>query len=262
MDGEYWFLVRTLDRSGQMFPNGPYAPELIVVVDTVPPKVQLDARRGPTGEVVVRWQIEEVHPRLGSLAIQCRTTPTSPWQPVALGPPQAGGVAAPLAGEATLYPPMNIAWMEFRGEFADLAGNPGVGFAQIRLQGPPASGPCGSPAPANRAAPRACEWRGAGRWFAAGRHSEPAAGGQTAGNEGCAPRRPMPRRPLASGAAFRAERVGRISRGEHRDAAAGHRLAARGAGRKSPFANWARRKPATARRRSKSVPPATIISSR
>ena len=24
MDGEYWFLVRTLDRSGQTYPNGPY----------------------------------------------------------------------------------------------------------------------------------------------------------------------------------------------------------------------------------------------
>ena len=92
-DGEYWFLVRTLDRSGQVYPSGPCAPELIVLVNTIPPKVQLDARRGPTGEVVVHWQIDEIHPRPGSLAMLCRTAPTAPWQPLALGRPQPGGLA-------------------------------------------------------------------------------------------------------------------------------------------------------------------------
>ena len=43
-DGEYWFDVRTLDRSGQVRPQGPHTPKLIVIVDTVPPKVQLTAR--------------------------------------------------------------------------------------------------------------------------------------------------------------------------------------------------------------------------
>lgn len=148
-DGEYWFLVRTLDRSGQVYPSGPYAPELIVLVDTIPPKVQLDARRGPTGEVVVHWQIDEIHPRPGSLAMLCRTAPTAPWQPLALGRPQPGGLGAPLAGEVNVHPPTNVAWMEFRGEVVDLAGNPGVGFAQIRLQGPPNNSPSQLSASAN-----------------------------------------------------------------------------------------------------------------
>jgi hypothetical protein len=34
MDGEYWFSVRTLDRSGKVRPEGPYVPELKVIVDT------------------------------------------------------------------------------------------------------------------------------------------------------------------------------------------------------------------------------------
>jgi hypothetical protein len=34
MDGEYWFAVRTLDRSGKIRPEGPYVPELKVIVDT------------------------------------------------------------------------------------------------------------------------------------------------------------------------------------------------------------------------------------
>jgi len=42
-DGEYWFLVRTLDRSQQVRPEGPAVPELRVIVDTTPPKAQLSA---------------------------------------------------------------------------------------------------------------------------------------------------------------------------------------------------------------------------
>jgi len=46
-DGEYWFLVRTLDRSQQLRPEGPAAPELRVIVDTTPPQPQLPATRWP-----------------------------------------------------------------------------------------------------------------------------------------------------------------------------------------------------------------------
>src|SRR5208283_3448369 len=48
-DGEYWFDVRTKDRSGQVRPQGPHTPKLIVIVDTAPPKVQLTAIRGDSG---------------------------------------------------------------------------------------------------------------------------------------------------------------------------------------------------------------------
>ena len=39
-DGEYWFYVRTLDRSGQLRPDAPARPELRVIVDVTPPGME------------------------------------------------------------------------------------------------------------------------------------------------------------------------------------------------------------------------------
>ena len=72
VDGEYWFDVRTLDRSGQIRPQGPHTPKLIVIVDTVPPKVQLTAVRGDAGQITAAFRIEELYPKLDSLAIEYR----------------------------------------------------------------------------------------------------------------------------------------------------------------------------------------------
>ena len=71
-DGEYWFDVRTLDRSGQVRPQGPHTPKLIVIVDTVPPKVQLTAVRGDAGQITAAFRIEELYPKLDSLTIEYR----------------------------------------------------------------------------------------------------------------------------------------------------------------------------------------------
>ncbi len=85
-DGEYWFDVRTLDRSGQIRPQGPHTPKLIVIVDTVPPKAQLTARRGNAGQITAAFRIEELYPNLDSLAIEYRFSPTAAWQTVPVGP--------------------------------------------------------------------------------------------------------------------------------------------------------------------------------
>ena len=86
VDGEYWFDVRTLDRSGQIRPQGPHTPKLIVIVDTLPPKIQLTARRGDAGQITVAFHIEELYPKLDSLAIEYRLSPTAGWQTVPVGP--------------------------------------------------------------------------------------------------------------------------------------------------------------------------------
>ena len=63
-DGEYWFDVRTRDRSGRVRPEGPHAPKLIVIVDTAPPKVQLTATCGDAGQITAAFRIEEPYPKL------------------------------------------------------------------------------------------------------------------------------------------------------------------------------------------------------
>jgi len=55
-DGEYWFSIRTMDRQGRLRPDQNAAPELRVVVDTIPPRLELSASRASSGEITANWQ--------------------------------------------------------------------------------------------------------------------------------------------------------------------------------------------------------------
>ena len=71
-DGEYWFDVRTVDRSGQVRPQGPHTPKLVVVVDTVPPKVQLAARLREDGRITASFHMDELYLRADSVTLDYR----------------------------------------------------------------------------------------------------------------------------------------------------------------------------------------------
>ncbi len=131
-DGEYWFDVRTLDRSGQIRPQGPHTPKLIVIVDTVPPKVQLTAVRGEAGQITAAFRIEELNPKLDSLAIEYRLAPTTPWQAVSVGPKDVHSHNAEHAGEVTWYLQNAPGTMEVRLRVTDLAGNPAESHTVVR----------------------------------------------------------------------------------------------------------------------------------
>jgi hypothetical protein len=132
-DGEYWFDVRTLDRSGQIRPQGPHLPKLIVIVDTVPPKVQLSAVRGDAGQVTAKFRVEEQYPELGSLVIDYRLAPTAAWQTVPFGPQNVRSNNSEHAGEVTWYPQNATGTMEIRLRINDMAGNPAESHANIVL---------------------------------------------------------------------------------------------------------------------------------
>ena len=76
-DGEYWFDVRTLDRSGQIRPQGPHTPKLIVIVDTAPPKTQLTAHLGDFGQITTAFRTEELYPKLDTLSLEYLLVPTA-----------------------------------------------------------------------------------------------------------------------------------------------------------------------------------------
>ncbi len=131
-DGEYWFLVRTLDRSGRLRPESTGVPGLRVVVDTTPPKLQLQAQQGPAGQVTAQWKIDEPNPKSNSLTIQYRTTADGPWQPVAIGRQNDARPAGTIqTGEVTWWPQAGSGVIQIRAEVADTAGNPAVSHAQV-----------------------------------------------------------------------------------------------------------------------------------
>ncbi len=136
-DGEYWFDVRTRDRSGQVRPPGPYTPKLIVIVDTVPPKVQLTAVRGDAGQITAAFRIEEPYPKLDSLAIEYRLAPTAAWQTVPVGPKDVRSNNTEHKGEVTWtwYPQNTAEAMEIRLRVYDMAGNLAESHTLVRSTG-------------------------------------------------------------------------------------------------------------------------------
>ncbi len=138
-DGEYWFRLGTRDRSGAVRPEQtgvPAAPGLVVIVDTVPPKLQLEAVRGEAGQIIAQWQIYEPHPDLDSLTIQYRTTSDGPWQEVAVNRGEVGGSRVVRTGKVTWWPQADSGQMQIRGELVDTAGNPAVSHALVNLTPP------------------------------------------------------------------------------------------------------------------------------
>lgn len=130
-DGEYWFVIRTIDQAGRMLPepNGPTIPEMKVVVDTVPPVLELQAGLGPSGEIVIQWYAQDPHAAADRPTIEYRPANdvAAPWQAVAVG--------AGLEGSATL-PGMQGA-VAVRARFLDLAGN--EARKEVRVSAGPAT---------------------------------------------------------------------------------------------------------------------------
>lgn len=133
VDGEYWFNIRTLDKSGQTRPAGPAAPGLRVIVDTAPPKLRFDAVRGDAGQVTARVRIEEPYLKPGGLVIRYRTDVNAVWQTVPIGPRDIQAAGSLHTGEVILWPPAGAKTMELRAEVSDEAGNPAVSNTQVAL---------------------------------------------------------------------------------------------------------------------------------
>lgn len=129
-DGEYWFLVRTLDRGGRLRPDRPTAPELRVIVDTTPPLMKLNASRGPDFALLIDYLVSDANIDFSSLKLQYRTSDNSPWTDAIVNKNQSvqNGV---VNGRLTLPEVSPKDAVQLRAEIRDLAGNPAVSSSYV-----------------------------------------------------------------------------------------------------------------------------------
>ncbi len=131
-DGEYWFTMRTLDRQGRILPDAIDHPDMRVVVDTVPPRLELTAMRGEAGEMKANWSAVDPQLNADSLKIDYQTT-SGAWRPVAVDRPRAGGDRTTSKGVLTWWPTDAPATsVQVRAEISDLAGNSTVTQAKTQ----------------------------------------------------------------------------------------------------------------------------------
>ena len=139
-EGEYWFLVRTVDRAGRVRPQGPPRPEMRVLIDLTPPVLALAAEpsaSGSSGPVTIRWKMTDRSLRPETLRIVYRTAPDGSWQPVPMEPAQLQAIPEGQEGRLAWNPPAGAIRVELRAEVADAAGNVSVAHAQLQTPLPP-----------------------------------------------------------------------------------------------------------------------------
>lgn len=152
-DGEYWFLVAIVDRNGRRTPAdlNQEPPQLMVVVDTRPPQVDILPQALPNGELVLRCNLRDSNPDYSSLKLQVRGGDGN-WRPLE---PVAGMPGAfRVSGPDTIHRPL-------RYIASDRLGNTITQEIELKNVNPvlPASGTSGpmppfqgpAPAPVSRA---------------------------------------------------------------------------------------------------------------
>ena len=135
-DGEYWFVIRTVDAQGQLHPSGPTPPGMRVIIDTTPPALDLFADRGPNNEVRAKWQATDANLDPNSFKLEYQTGPNQPWQPISVEPsrnPQPNV----RAGATTFWPQPNAQGIIVRAQVLDRAGNPTIAQINVDQQAQP-----------------------------------------------------------------------------------------------------------------------------
>lgn len=120
-DGEYWFCVKTIDRSGNAWPAGPCMVELRVVVDTLMPTAEpVRAERELDGRITLRSEVADANLTAATALLAVRTSPQGEWSTLPTRTEQtAGGLAL-----SAVLPPGAPATFEARVAVRDAAGNP------------------------------------------------------------------------------------------------------------------------------------------
>lgn len=90
-DGEYWFIVRTLDSRNALHPDASNnEPGLQVIVDTTPPRLQLDLRQTAPGKVQLSWIAGDPHLDPTQLRLEYVQPGTPDWRPISIIPKPSG----------------------------------------------------------------------------------------------------------------------------------------------------------------------------
>jgi hypothetical protein len=121
-EGEFWFALRTKDREERVSPAGPLRAELVVAVDTKPPKLELDAKQNEQGQLEATWTAfdERLEPR--SFKIEALPPGESAWIPLALNQPGRASLTN-LDGVGKWTRSQGLSGVQLRAEIVDLAGN-------------------------------------------------------------------------------------------------------------------------------------------
>jgi hypothetical protein len=123
VDGEFWFAVRTISAAGQPDKAQVESPELIVVVDQTPPKINLTATANEKRIVALHWSIDDAGLSPDSIEIQYRSSPDDTWMPIPPTKSTPNAYGDEIQGSASWVAVGDGAAVEVQVKAEDRAGN-------------------------------------------------------------------------------------------------------------------------------------------
>ncbi|MCH7729438.1 MAG: hypothetical protein IH991_23620 [Planctomycetes bacterium] len=127
-DGEYWFALKTVDANGVARPTGEMKPELKLIVDTRPPRIDFKVSVGNAGQVLSQWHIFDENLEAKQFRVEYQpalsnsTNPT-PWQQIEIPRPHDGAIRNTLSGKNVWWPKTAALTVNVRAVAHDTAGN-------------------------------------------------------------------------------------------------------------------------------------------
>ncbi len=139
-DGEYWFAFQAADRQGRIRPEKPTSPAVRVVVDTLPPRLELKAARTGVGEIEAHWLAVDPLLKADTLTIEYQVAGDAAWRSVEFEPPRDDPGRSTAVGDVTWRPTAPGA-TTVRATIRDRAGNVAVAQAIVGEGQPASEGP-------------------------------------------------------------------------------------------------------------------------
>jgi hypothetical protein len=135
-DGEYWFAIRTLDKHGRSWPDGPMQAELKVIVDTTIPRFgDLSGSLGDGETLNIHWQVADANLDATTCRIEAQADGNGPWQTIS--PPNPAPTSNGLyEGKAAYHLPSGCRTASLRAAAFDRAGNRATYQSNINLTAP------------------------------------------------------------------------------------------------------------------------------
>lgn len=95
-DGEYWYSGICVDREGKQSPSDPSRapPDLVVVVDTQPPEVEVQPQTLTNGKICLRCMVHDANPDYTTLRLDYQTSERR-WRPLEPMPNTLGAFLVP-----------------------------------------------------------------------------------------------------------------------------------------------------------------------
>jgi len=122
-DAEYWFASQTIAQ-GNSAPNSvSIKPELKVVVDTVEPRLDVQANIGSQGEIQVAWEATDEQLASNTLKVEYQSGLGGTWRPVNIDGPKEGVDRKIVRGNTSWWPDDKDRIVSVRVEVRDRADN-------------------------------------------------------------------------------------------------------------------------------------------